>query len=112
MFKVDEIIKATKGRLIQGSLTDEITGVSTDSRNLKPFEAFLALRGKNYDGHAFVVRALESKASCLIVEKKPGFSIPPHVAVIKVKDTTIALGNIARYQRKKIHLPVIAVTGS
>ncbi|MCX5668826.1 MAG: UDP-N-acetylmuramoyl-tripeptide--D-alanyl-D-alanine ligase [Candidatus Omnitrophica bacterium] len=112
MFKVDEIIQATKGRLIQGKLTDKITGVSTDSRSLKPLEAFLALRGENYDGHDFVVRALESKASCLIVEKKPGFLIPPHVAVIKVKATTVALGNIARFQRQKINLPVIAVTGS
>ena len=112
MFRVDEIIQATKGLLIQGSLTDKITGISTDSRRLKSQEAFLALRGKNFDGHDFVARALKLKASCLIVEKNPGFSIPASVTVIKVKDTTLALGDIARFQRQKINLPVIAVTGS
>ena len=112
MFRVDEIIQATKGLLVQGSLTDKIIGISTDSRRLKPLEAFLALRGKNFDGHDFISRALKLKASCLIIEKNPGFSIPVSVAVIKVKDTVLALGDIARFQRQKINFPVIAVTGS
>ncbi|MDP3041110.1 MAG: UDP-N-acetylmuramoyl-tripeptide--D-alanyl-D-alanine ligase [Candidatus Omnitrophota bacterium] len=112
MFKVNEIIKATKGILIQGSLQGSLAGISTDSRGLKAKEAFLALRGENFDGHDFVVSAIKSKASCLIVEKDPQVSIPAAVAVIKVKDTTLALGDIARFQRQKINLPVIAVTGS
>jgi UDP-N-acetylmuramoyl-tripeptide--D-alanyl-D-alanine ligase len=97
---------------MQGSLTDKITGIATDSRRLIPQEAFLALRGKNFDGHDFVARALKLKASCLIVEKNPKVLIPATVTVIKVKDTVLALGDIARFQRQKINLPVIAVTGS
>ncbi len=112
MFRVDEIIQATHGLLIQGSLTDKITSISTDSRKLKAREAFLALRGKNFDGHDYVAGALKLKASCLILEKDPGFLIPAVVTVIKVKDTTLALGDLARFQRQKINLPVIAVTGS
>ncbi len=112
MFKVDEIIKATKGILIQGRLQGSLAGISTDSRGLKAKEAFLALRGENFDGHDFIVSAIESKASCLIVEKDPQVFIPAAVAVIKVKDTIVALGDIARFQRQKINLPVIAVTGS
>jgi len=112
MFSVDEIIQATQGRLIQGRLTDKIIGISTDSRSLKPREAFLALRGKNFDGHNFIIRALKLKAGCLIVESLPEFSISKAVAVVRVKDTVLALGNLARFQRQKINLPVIAVTGS
>jgi len=112
MFKVDEIIQATKGKFIQGSLTGKIAGISTDSRMIRSQEAFLALRGKNFDGHDFVGRALKLKVSCLIVEKMPDFLIPDSVTVIKVKDTTTALGDIARFQRQKINLPLIAVTGS
>ena len=112
MFRVDEIIQATKGLLIQGSLAGKITGISTDSRRLKPHEAFLALRGKNFDGHDFVAESIKAKVDCIIVERKPKFLIPADLAVIKVKDTTIALGDIARFLRKKINLPVIAVTGS
>lgn len=112
MFKVDEIIQATKGLLLQGSGMQRIANITTDSRVMKPQEAFLALRGKNFDGHDFVARALKLKASCLIIEKTPDFSVPAWVSVIKVKNTLLALGDIARFQREKINLPVIAVTGS
>ena len=112
MFRVDEIIKATKGLLVQGSLEDKITGISTDSRKLKPQEAFLALRGKNFDGHDFIDESIKAKVSCIIVEKKPKIFLPAGLTVIKVKDTLLALADIARFQRQKINLPVIAVTGS
>jgi len=112
MFSVDEIIQATRGRLVQGRLGDKLTGISTDSRTFKSHEAFLALPGKNFDGHDFIAQAIKLKAQCLIVEKIPGFFIPSCVAVIKVKNATLALGDLARFQREKINLPVIAVTGS
>lgn len=112
MFRVDEIIQATQGILVQGSPADKITGISTDSRSLRPKEAFLALCGNNFNGHDFIATAIKSKASCLIVEQDFKAKVPAALTVIKVKDTTLALGNIARFQRQKINLPVIAVTGS
>jgi UDP-N-acetylmuramoyl-tripeptide--D-alanyl-D-alanine ligase len=112
MFKVDEIIRATGGILLQGRPQDKLAGILTDSRNLKPGAAFVALRGKNFDGHDFIAQALKSKVGCIIVEKKPSLRIPEQVALIRVKDTTLALGDIARFQRLKIDPPVIGVTGS
>jgi UDP-N-acetylmuramoyl-tripeptide--D-alanyl-D-alanine ligase len=112
VFRVDEIVKATKGQLIQGSLLGKVAGISCDSRSLKAQEAFLALRGENFDGHNFIAAALKLKVSCLIVENNLRFMIPEAVTVIKVKDTVLALGDIARFQRQKMNLPVIAVTGS
>ena len=112
MFKVNEIITATGGRLIRGDLQDKLAGISTDSRELNPGGAFLALKGKNFDGHDFIPAAVKLKASCIIAEKTAGLVIPRGIAVIRVKDTTLALGDIARFQRQKFDLPVIAVTGS
>jgi len=112
MFKVDEIIRATQGLLVQGSKAAKITAISIDSRRLRPQEAFLALRGNNFNGHDFISTAIKSKASCLIVEQDFKAKVPAALTVIKVKDTTLALGDIARFQRRKINLPVIAVTGS
>jgi len=112
VFKVDEIVKATKGALIQGSGQIELSGIATDSRKLKAKEAFLALRGKNFDGHDFIATALKSKTNCLIVEHIPKMPIAKTLPVVKVKDTTLALGDLARFQRQKINPPVVAVTGS
>jgi len=112
MFKVKEIIQATGGLLLAGDGAQKIAGISTDSRGIKAKEAFLALRGKNFDGHDFIAQALRAKASCIIVEDRPKEIIPARLAVIKVKDTTLALGEIARFQRQKFNLPVVAITGS
>jgi UDP-N-acetylmuramoyl-tripeptide--D-alanyl-D-alanine ligase len=112
VFKVDEIIKATGGKLIQGNLQDKLKGISTDSRRLKSQEAFLALKGENFDGHNFISVALKSGAACVIGEKITGLLIPKNIAIVEVKDTTLALGDIARFKRKEFNKPVIAVSGS
>ncbi len=112
MFSVNEIIKATSGLLIQGNPADEVNGVCTDTRKIKPTQAFLALKGENFDGHDFIKESLKLKATCLIVQKNPDFKIPEKIAVIKVKDTTLALGDLARFIRSNFNHPVIAITGS
>ena len=112
MFKVFEIVEATGGKLIQGDLRSKLKGISTDSRKINIQDAFLALRGNNFDGHDFILPALKSGAACVIAEKINGLIIPKGPALIQVKNTTLALGDIARFQRQKFNLPVIAVTGS
>jgi len=112
VFKVNEIIKATRGKLIQGNLQDRLRGISTDSRRLKSQEAFLALRGENFDGHNFIPTALKSGAACVIAKKTAALKIPKGIALVQVKDTTLALGDIARFKRKEFKKPVIAVSGS
>ncbi len=112
MFKVDLIVRATGGVLLSGSRKDNLIGLSTDSRKIKPQEAFLALRGQNFDGHDFIPQAIRAQAGCLIIEKKPKVRLAKNLAVVKVKDTLLALGDIARCHRQYFNLPLIAVTGS
>ncbi|MDD5506576.1 MAG: UDP-N-acetylmuramoyl-tripeptide--D-alanyl-D-alanine ligase, partial [Candidatus Omnitrophica bacterium] len=113
MFTVSQIIKATGGRLIQGNRGDKPMAISTDSRGLKPLEAFLALRGNHFDGYKFIPAALKSGASCIIAEKGiSGMKIPEGVAFIQVKDATLALGDLARFKRGIFKKTLIAVTGS
>ncbi|MCK7511015.1 MAG: UDP-N-acetylmuramoyl-L-alanyl-D-glutamate--2,6-diaminopimelate ligase [Desulfobacterales bacterium] len=51
------------GRLIAGNKETMIYGVSTDSRHIQPENLFIALQGENFDGHAFVQKALEDGAA-------------------------------------------------
>jgi len=120
MFKVTELVKAAKGRLTSGKGNIEVKGISIDSRTLKPGECFIAVKGDNFDGHDFVRQAIKKGASCIIKDKRPtsypsaslGTSQLPATSFIEVKDTIIALGDIARFWRNKFNIPVIAVTGS
>lgn len=112
MFKVNEIIKATQAKLIQGRLSDKLGALSTDSRSFKSGELFLALKGNNFDGHNYIAAVLKSGASGLIVEDLPEIPVPKSVNLLQVADTSLALGDLARFWRQKMDLPVIAVTGS
>jgi len=111
MFKVKELVAATNGRLLQGDAEQRIGGISIDSRSLKPGQAFLALKGNNFDGHNFIGPAVKKKAVCIVLEESRALKNGA-LPVIKVKDTVKALGNIAGYQRRKFSKPVIAITGS
>lgn len=107
---IEEIITATEGKLLYGHLVTKISNISIDSRTIQPKDLFVAIKGKNLDGHKFVQEALNKGAIGAIVSDtkiKAKNSI-----MIKVQDTTKALGNIARYYREEFKPLVIAVTGS
>lgn len=121
MFKIGEILKAVNGKLVYGCRDIEVGDISIDSRTIKKGDTFIAIKGNNFDGHDFIEQALRKDCSCVIRgagergtrgEGRKTKKEKPGVSVIEVKDTIKALGDIARYQRQKINMPVIAVTGS
>jgi UDP-N-acetylmuramoyl-tripeptide--D-alanyl-D-alanine ligase len=83
--------------------------VATDSRNLPPGCLFVALRGERFDGHTYAARALELGAAAVMVESSVGLDVSP---AIVVKDTRLALGQLAAWHRKNQPARVMAITGS
>jgi len=83
------------------------TGVSTDSRTAKPGDCFFAIAGDNFDGHDYVADAFAKGAVCAVVSD--GVEGAP---VLKVEDTTKALGDFARHYRRQAGYKVVAITGS
>ena len=83
------------------------TGVSTDSRTAKPGDCFFAITGDNFDGHNYVEEAFAKGAVCAVVSRnvKGG-------TILKVDDTTKALGDFARHYRRQAGYKVVAITGS
>jgi UDP-N-acetylmuramoyl-tripeptide--D-alanyl-D-alanine ligase len=101
-----------KGRLLAadpGDTAPTLTGVSTDTRAVRPGELFVALRGDRFDAHDFVGQALEAGAAALMIERwTPGCRVP----ALWVDDSRRGLGEIATGWRRRFELPVIAVAGS
>lgn len=93
-----------------------ITGLSTDTRAIKPGQVFLALRGENFNGHAFAADAAKAGSSIIIVDDEtcvPTGGFEPAVGVMKVADTAQALLKIAAaYRRTLERTRVVAVCGS
>ena len=109
---VREIVEATKGKLIAGEARREITSFSADTRSLEAGDLFIALKGKTYDGHAFVSQAAAKGAAGCIVSASPSIAVSPGFVVIQVEETQWALGQIARCWRRRSPARVVAVTGS
>ena len=111
MFTIKEILKATDGQLIQGSLKRDARGVSIDSRQIKADDLFVAIKGENFDGHDFLNDVIAKSASAVVVSKVKKFK-NSDVPVILVKDTIKALGQLAHMHRMRFDIPLIAITGS
>ena len=112
-FTIDEIGRATKGKLLHKGKSNYVSGVSTDTRTIQDGDVFIALKGDNFDGHAFLTMACEKGAACVIIStEEAGNSLPESVSVFLVEDTKQALEDLAHFHRMRFHVPVIGVTGS
>ncbi|MDJ0574991.1 MAG: UDP-N-acetylmuramoyl-tripeptide--D-alanyl-D-alanine ligase [Xenococcaceae cyanobacterium MO_234.B1] len=106
--KLSEILSHNLTNL---SIVDEPnsgTGITTDTRTLKPGDIFIALVGDKFDGHNFVTTAVEQGAIAVIVDRQ----LPDKISQFIVSDTLQAYQQIAHWWRNRFSLPVIAVTGS
>ena len=84
----------------------EFLGACNDTRIIKEGQLFLALKGVR-DGHDFIPMALEKGAAAVLCEHADG-----DFPAIVVPDTRIALGQIARGERRRIGMKVVGITGS
>lgn len=109
-FTIGDILKATGGSLVKGSLKSYVGGISTDSRTLEQDDLFVALIGERFDGHEFIPQAVERGAAGLVVSKDVGDF--PVKDIVLVGDTLRALGDIARLYRKMFDIPLVGITGS
>jgi MurE/MurF fusion protein len=83
--------------------------VSTDSRSVLPNSLFFALLGDNFDGHNYVPAVLKIENCWTIINED--FSTN-HKNVIRVQDTLIAYGLLAKKYKALFGIKTIAITGS
>ena len=85
-------------------------GVSINTKTIKKNNLFFAIKGKNNDGHDFVEEALNKGAIKSIISKK--IKKFPRNKIIKVKDTFLALKDLAKSTRAYSSAKIIGITGS
>ena len=81
-------------------------GANNDTRKIEPGQLFLALQGAR-DGHEFIPAAMEKGAAAVLCTHADG-----DFPAIVVEDVRIALGQIAKAERQRLGMKVVAVTGS
>jgi UDP-N-acetylmuramoyl-tripeptide--D-alanyl-D-alanine ligase len=84
----------------------DATGLSIDTRTLKPGDLFVALKGDARDGHEFVNAAMQAKAAGALVQHEVD------APSLLVANTLRGLEDLARASRARSHAKIVAVTGS
>ena len=105
----DKISEWVQGKL-DGDAKACADKAATDTRTMEAGSLYFAIRGERFDGHQFIEKAFEKGAS--IVVSEISYSPPPGCAVIIVKDTVKALGDLARRYLEAFPVPVVGITGS
>ncbi|MCR4925319.1 MAG: UDP-N-acetylmuramoyl-tripeptide--D-alanyl-D-alanine ligase, partial [Clostridiales bacterium] len=103
---LESVAAACLGKL-EGS--GKITGVCTDTRKIEKGCLFIALKGENFDGHDFTLKAVENGAVAVMCSKDCECG---NAAVVRVDDTQKGLLRLAKYYRSLFDIKVVGVTGS
>ena len=83
--------------------------VSIDTRKIASNSFFVAIKGEKYDANTFAKEALSKGASYVIIDNARFFI---DERTILVKDSLVALQELAKFHRSYLGLPIIALTGS
>lgn len=83
--------------------------VVTDSRKIEPGALFFALKGEKFNGNHYAAEALKKGAAYAIIDEKEFFQ---NEKTILVENALLALQEMASFHRKKLNIPILAVTGS
>ena len=114
MLVLEEVVRAVHGRLTTD--TDKslkISGVSRDSKSVKPGDLFVAIKGERHDGHDYVEQAMNAGAVGAVVSRDIVMKARHNdFVVIRVNDTVTALGALAKYYRLKLNAKIVGITGS
>ena len=111
--KLEEVIKKIDIIEVIGHTDKEISGIHIDSRKVDQRHLFVAVKGTQTDGHAYISKAIEKGASAIVCETIPDIT-EDNVTYIKVKDTEDCVGKLATtfYGDPTNKLELIGVTGT
>ena len=115
--KLKEMLVGLEGLKAKGDLDVEIKGISSNSKEVKEGDLFVAIKGFEVDGHKFVNDAIEKGASAIIIEEGcdlKSFNVPKDLSIVMAKDTRKALAIVSSnfYGNPSKKFKLIGVTGT
>ena len=110
---LNKLLKAIQPVQVTGESDIEITGINIDSRLVEAGQLFMAMRGTQADGHAYIPTAIEKGAVAVLCEDMPEEPVAG-ITYIQVKDSEDATGKIATtfYGDPTSKMELVGVTGT
>ena len=114
-FSISEI-NSILGNIQNLGLTNDqsinFRNISIDSRKISKDDLFIAIKGKNFDGHNFLVEVISEGIKAVVIEKGKEHLIPKKYPYWKVENTLEAFQKLALHKRRKLNIPLVGITGS
>ena len=113
-FSISEINQILGDINFNGSVKRDFlfSKVSIDSRTISPKDLFIALKGETFDGHDFLKSVLKIGVKAVVINQGKQNLVPKNHPFWVVPDTKEAFQDLALFKRRKLKIPVIAITGS
>ncbi|MGN0057988.1 MAG: UDP-N-acetylmuramoyl-L-alanyl-D-glutamate--2,6-diaminopimelate ligase [Phocaeicola plebeius] len=110
---IAEILKAIRVENIVGSTDRELKGIHMDSRQIREGYLFVAVKGTQTDGHAYIGKAIEQGAAAVVCEDLPEV-LTEGVTYVQTGDTEEAVGKLATafYGDPTSQVDLVGVTGT
>lgn len=111
---VQDLLLASKGRLLWGDSKKHVEHIKLDSREAAPGDLFVPLHGEKVDSHKFIPQVIEAGVACVFTSEHDAVpeELKKETAIIRVDDTIKALQDVGGYMRARLTLPLVGVTGS
>lgn len=113
MMKLKTLIEACRPARVVGPTTGEVTGIEIDSRKIEAGNLFIAMRGTQVDGHAYIAKAQEMGATAVACESLPE-KPASDVTYLLYPNTEDVAGVLATqfYGNPTARLKLVGVTGT
>ena len=86
--------------------------ISIDSRTILSNELFVAIKGKDFDGHSFLKEIIQKGVKAVVIQEGMKKLLPSDLPYWYVPDTIEAFQKLALFKRRKLNIPVVGITGS
>src|SRR5260370_36706712 len=109
--RLEDLARGVPGDVLEGNGDVEVGGIAYDSRQVKPGDLFVAVKGINSDGHSFLAGAVAAGAAAVAVDRP--VEVQPGMPVLRLPSTRAGLAEVAAevYGPPSRHLYVARVPG-
>ena len=114
-FSVPDVNKILGNIKNRDNLTNQFQSfknISLDSRTILNCELFIAIKGKNFDGHNFLNEVIKKGVKAVVIKDGMQNLLPNKFPFWTVPDTLEAFQKLALFKRRKLNIPVVGITGS
>jgi len=111
--KLEVLLNNIEYKLVQGNMAQDVNGICNDSRKYKPLDLFIAVKGFESDGHAYIKSVIDKGCKVLVVEELPG-DLDQDICVVQVEDSRKTMGLIAAnyYDHPTSKFNLVGITGT